>query len=527
MRGVKEQAMAAGAKERKHLELEVSDFGPIARARIELRPLTVFVGPSNTGKSYLAILVYALHRFFESFTPIPGWIAGRTSAAFRRRYLTPVGRDYPLNTEAMEVILEWLAAMPLDKRTLSGNQVSMPPTIARYVWSQIEEDHGENFAAMLGDMFGIAAQELTRYHASVNCTIRIRNKLSSKADAFPVEYVLTIGNRPHSSVTRPLDAPISLNYAAMGGDLFRLVDYARNPRSELSDAMRMNLVEEFTNSLAAAFTAILVEPLNARSYYLPADRTGIMHAHQVIVSSLIRGAARAGLRTESPLRTLSGVLADFLEGLLDLNRAGIRHRHPSSADNFARTLEDDILSGSILTEESMMNYPIYSYQPSGWKRTLPLMNASSMISELAPVVLFLRHAVQVGDTLIIEEPEAHLHPAMQREFTRQIAAMVRSGIRVIITTHSEWVLEELANLVYLSNVPKERTQGIEGASVALTKDQIGVWLFESRNRPRGSVVRELPLNVNIGSFDSGFDEVSRSLYNNWADITSLLNGNGG
>ena len=46
------------------LELEVANFGPIARAKIDLRPLTVFVGPSNTGKSYLAILIYALHRFF-------------------------------------------------------------------------------------------------------------------------------------------------------------------------------------------------------------------------------------------------------------------------------------------------------------------------------------------------------------------------------------------------------------------------------------------------------------------------------
>ena len=252
-----------------------------------------------------------------------------------------------------------------------------------------------------------------------------------------------------------------------------------------------------------------------------------MHAHQVIVSSLIRGAARAGLRTESPLQTLSGVLADFLEDLLDLTRAGVGRDYPVSGGSFAQTLENDILSGSILTEDSSMNYPVYTFRPTGWKRTLPLMNASSMISELAPVVLFLRHAVQTGDTLIIEEPEAHLHPAMQREFTRQIAAMTRAGIRVIITTHSEWVLEELANLVYLSDVPRERAQDIEGASVALTKDEVGVWLFEPKNRPHGSVVRELPLNVDTGSFDSGFDEVSRALYNDWADIANLLNGNGG
>ncbi len=47
------------------LEVEVSNFGPIVEAKIDLRPLTVFVGPSNTGKSYLAKLIYALHRFFS------------------------------------------------------------------------------------------------------------------------------------------------------------------------------------------------------------------------------------------------------------------------------------------------------------------------------------------------------------------------------------------------------------------------------------------------------------------------------
>ena len=50
----------------RNLTLSVKDFGPIYSAEVELRPLTVFVGPSNTGKSYLAILIYALHKFFNS-----------------------------------------------------------------------------------------------------------------------------------------------------------------------------------------------------------------------------------------------------------------------------------------------------------------------------------------------------------------------------------------------------------------------------------------------------------------------------
>ena len=148
-----------------------------------------------------------------------------------------------------------------------------------------------------------------------------------------------------------------------------------------------------------------------------------------------------------------------------------------------------------------------------------------MVSELAPVVLYLRHVVQSGDVLIIDEPEAHLHPAMQREFTRQIAAMVKAGLRVIITTHSEWVLEELANIVYSSELP-EGTVGDNGseAAVTLTEDEVGVWLFEQKKRPRGSVVRELDLQKETGSFDSGFSEVSRELYNEWTRIARIVDG---
>ena len=52
------------------VRLTASDFGPIAKGEIELRPLTVFVGPSNSGKTYFAILVYALHRIMGRYFSI-------------------------------------------------------------------------------------------------------------------------------------------------------------------------------------------------------------------------------------------------------------------------------------------------------------------------------------------------------------------------------------------------------------------------------------------------------------------------
>ena len=55
----------SGSHEQDRIELEVKDFGPIIEAKIDLRPLTVFVGPSNIGKPCLATLIYALHRCFS------------------------------------------------------------------------------------------------------------------------------------------------------------------------------------------------------------------------------------------------------------------------------------------------------------------------------------------------------------------------------------------------------------------------------------------------------------------------------
>ena len=130
------------------------------------------------------------------------------------------------------------------------------------------------------------------------------------------------------------------------------------------------------------------------------------------------------------------------------------------ADNLQNASKPTYWEEQSGPHRSTVGYPSFHYRPAEWKRDLPLMNTSSMVSELAPVVLYLRHVVQPGDVLIIEEPESHLHPAMQVAFTRLLAAVARSGVRVVLTTHSEWVLEALANLVRLSEVDRAQRQEI-------------------------------------------------------------------
>ena len=303
------------------------------------------------------------------------------------------------------------------------------------------------------------------------------------------------------------------NAAIMVQDLRRidLEGHESEPR-EVSD---WNL-SKVMNSLGRLVLPHAVGPLHLFAYYLPADRTGVMHAHSVVVSALIGSAPTAGLRPAARTPMLSGVLADFLEQLIVID-----HPQHRGGSDLGANIEETVLGGSVGIDRSpLIDYPRFTYRPDGWTNDLPLMNASSMVSEIAPVVLYLRHLVRPGDVLIVEEPESHLHPAKQVEFTRQLAALVRSGVRVIVTTHSEWLLEELANIVRRSKLP-ETGRGRNGGPVALRPDQVGAWLFEPRRRPKGSVVKEIRLDES-GIYPSGFDAVAAALHNDWADISSRI-----
>ena len=54
-----------------NVQISAENFGPIVNGSIDLRPLTVLVGPSNTGKTYFATLIYALHKILADFSLLP------------------------------------------------------------------------------------------------------------------------------------------------------------------------------------------------------------------------------------------------------------------------------------------------------------------------------------------------------------------------------------------------------------------------------------------------------------------------
>ena len=496
------------------LEIEVADFGPIVEAKVDLRPFTVFIGPSNTGKSYLAILIYALHRAFCG----DARFAGRH---FRRGLPLLLGRDdsQDLSNGVADALLEAATSLVGDLNPRGRGSIVFPPPVADALRSRVDE-LADSLSSEIGRCFGIGeSRTLVRKGKASTSRVVLRRRISDQAGL--AEHSLSLTHKSEFRTMIPAEVRIPVGFETEGGirrsflrQMRYLLDEAKKEKKDVS--FRKFAAMELLSLVGDSVLPSLVGPLHLPAYYLPADRTGVMHAHNVVVSALIASASSAGLRPAANTPMLSGVLADFLEQLIEIDWI---ERPPRNAGrNLGRAIEDDILDGSVRVDRSaLINYPRFTYRPRGWRDDLALANASSMVSELAPVVLYLRHVIEPGNVLIVEEPESHLHPAMQVEFTRQLAGLVKAGVRVIVTTHSEWLIEELANIVRRS----ELSGADHGDNIALRPDQVGAWLFEPKMRPKGSVVKEIRLD-DAGMYPSGYDEVASALHNEWAEITSRI-----
>ena len=491
------------------LSLDVTHFGPIIKATIDLRPLTVFVGPSNTGKSYLAILIYALHRYFSDSMERGPW---ETFGEYWRSR----GRErQKQRREIIDSLVNHVQRVSANKSKSVGKEnIALPGPVAVGIRSVLDSQ-GNQIGSEIGRSFGInKIDTLVRKGSRDGSHLILRRRLSN--DMAPVEYRLEIGaNKTNFKVTIPEGTPIRINARDM------LSFYLRRFTDNGERAVDSWQWRRFLVKLAEHALPYIFGPLHLPAFYLPADRTGVMHAHSAVVSAMIGSAPMTGLRTAARTPMLSGVLADFLQQLIELDHSPYRRRKLRL--DLGTQIEKVILGGSVNVDRTeLINYPRFTYRPDGWKDDLPLMNASSMVSELAPVVLYLRHMVKRGNLLIVEEPESHLHPAMQVEFTRQLAALVQAGVRVIITTHSEWVLEELANIVQRSKLPEKRRKGDADGAVALRSDQVGAWLFKKKLRPKGSVVEEIKLDEETGLYPTGYDAVSEALYNDNVNIFNRI-----
>jgi len=134
------------------------------------------------------------------------------------------------------------------------------------------------------------------------------------------------------------------------------------------------------------------------------------------------------------------------------------------------------------------------------------------VSGVAPLALAAAE-MGPGDTLVVEEPGAHLHPQSQVRLATQLARMVRRGMRVILSTHSPFLLGQLSTLVRLAALtPAMRKSRGYGAGDYVAAGEVAPYSFGG-GAGGGHTVSEIEHSEDVGIAQDEFVRVSESMSN--------------
>lgn len=181
--------------------------------------------------------------------------------------------------------------------------------------------------------------------------------------------------------------------------------------------------------------------------------------------------------------------------------------------NFADEIQEMLMQGKI----SVSSYGDINYTPKGQDEPIEIHISSSLVKSLSGLILYFRHVAQEGDTIIIDEPEVNLHPNNQRIIARVVAKAINKGFKVILSTHSDYIIKELNNLVMLNKANEKpeikkvlledlAKDGYDENSY-LKKEDLGVYFFNNHT------IQELEVDdmgFDVATIDTEMDKMTYS-----------------
>ena len=384
------------------VKLYLSNFGPFEEAEVELKPLTIFIGRNSTGKSMLSYLLWAL----SSTEPL----LHRVEAGW----------------ESVAEIAERVVRRVKEGRIESEDLEELVRAYVKVLVDAVKHGLEERFRYV----FGIELRELVRIGRD-KAVIEVHGSCAKIRFSLEDEIKIEEFDLCVDGMLRKVDVRVLRGrYIHVGYG-----SYLKKHRVYSIVDVRDLVVELLAYHIAAEFHGLaLVTPY--LTCMLPDSRAGI---------------TRALLKPYISPTLLSGVLGVDREYVSTYFRlAEWLSRNPWVVELIKPLLEELGVTIDVRFESGVYNIYVKSWS----NKVMPLTMAPSGVREAITVALALLMIEPIN--VFIEEPEAHLHPRAQRLLARIISRAVNMGKNVIVTTHSDYLISALNNLIALSQLPKRR-----------------------------------------------------------------------
>ena len=155
-----------------------------------------------------------------------------------------------------------------------------------------------------------------------------------------------------------------------------------------------------------------------------------------------------GMMLTEDVTPTTGMYVEFKKDVLKLVASKPKSIQPP--ERLALLLKR-ILEGTVRRKENR-----YIYDTGG--EELPLSAAAASIRELASIEFLIENTDISKSAIMIDEPEAHLHPIKQRMMADIICSLVLTGAYIQVTTHSDYFLRRVNELTMLHQLHDYNTR---------------------------------------------------------------------
>lgn len=372
---------------------DVSYLGPIRKAVVDLqKPFTLFCGPNSTGKTYMSYLLYAINE----------------------------DSDYD-DSKGLDKIA---------KQILSEQQF----VLRRELIDEYIGDLAKGMKSKLGSIFGIGDSMVEKLFSQFELTLSLSDNEFEKIVSQPCRLVsgnndaeVVLEKDADSDVVR-YQANIKaqniirdslMNIRFMLSHYFRILCFGNIGGVRMLTVER-NSIYTFKTELSLSRNE-LIDRIQQKSGQSELD----------IFDMVNSSSRRYPLAVRSSLR-----IANDLENVQKFNGPYYQ---------FAEQIEKGILHGEVkITRNGDVEF---ISEKAGRSKHLPIHMASSIVKTMSSLVIYLKHIARKGDLLIIDEPEMNFHPDVQIALVRIFSMLSKMGLRLIVSTHSDYMVREVNNLI--------------------------------------------------------------------------------
>ena len=364
------------------MKIRVKNIGKVKEADIEIRGITVIAGPNDTGKSTIS---RALFSVFNSFYHIEEEMKQeREKRLFRIINVLFFESDIRLSASKSNVLVNKILA--LRNRKTNNNIENIDSVFEEYIASFTENDKRK------------LRNSLKKYSGTIQDTLSITDE----------EFFVGAMNRNLNSV---FNHQINNLFSSQDGVI--ILNIKDNP---MKITVKDNAVIDVGNKLS----------LNTEAVYL--DNPFVLN------------------ELENPLIDTNYYPMQERQILIKLKKNTVE------PELFQEIIVSKKLESVYTNINSVFSGKITGSEIEGWGRKLPktskqldVRNFSAGLKTFAILkTLLLNGAIEENGTLILDEPEVHLHPEWQLVFARVIVELYKAfGLHILLNTHSPYFLRAI------------------------------------------------------------------------------------